>query len=169
MKATGVIRKIDSLGRIVIPKEIRRNLRINDGDSLEIYIYNDELLLKKYSMLDNLGEFATKLVDSFYKLFKKSIVITDKSKIIASSKNIRSNYIDKELSISIKELISNRIEYNNSLNIIIGSEKENIYFLPIVSSYDVLGSIILIDNNISDIDKNYIKLLNTFLLKNIEE
>ena len=74
MKATGVIRRIDELGRIVIPKEIRKNLRIKEGESLEIYVDNeDRIILKKYSLMKNMEEFVVLLADSLYSLIHKNI------------------------------------------------------------------------------------------------
>ena len=71
MKATGVVRRIDDLGRIVIPKEIRRNFKINEGDSLEIFVDSVGIILKKYSLLDNMVQNATILVDSVAKIIKR--------------------------------------------------------------------------------------------------
>lgn len=68
MKATGVVRRVDDLGRIVIPKEIRRNLRIRDGESLEIFVDNNDIVLKKFSIMKNVDEYASNLVDSLYSL-----------------------------------------------------------------------------------------------------
>ena len=89
MKATGVVRRIDDLGRIVIPKEIRRNLRIRDGESLEIFVDGDNIVLKKYSIMKNIDEYASNLVDSLYSLVKKSVVITDCDSVIACSGNVK--------------------------------------------------------------------------------
>ena len=86
MKATGVVRRIDDLGRIVIPKEIRRNLKINEGDSLEIFVDSSGIILKKYSLLDNMSEISASLVNVARKIYGKNIVITDKERVIAVSK-----------------------------------------------------------------------------------
>ena len=72
MKATGVVRRIDDLGRIVIPKEIRRSLKINDGDSLEIFVDTNEVILKKYSLLDDMVDLSKKLVNTVKKVYNKS-------------------------------------------------------------------------------------------------
>ena len=77
MKATGVVRRIDDLGRIVIPKEIRRNLRIRDGESMEIFVDSNDIVLKKFSIMRNIDVYACNLVESLYSLLKKGIVITD--------------------------------------------------------------------------------------------
>ena len=76
MKATGVVRRIDDLGRIVIPKEIRRSLRIHEGDSLEIYIEGkDTVILKKYSLVESVNNFITQYVESLYASSKKEIIV----------------------------------------------------------------------------------------------
>ena len=169
MKATGVIRRIDDLGRIVVPKEIRKSLKINDGDSLEIYVDNNKIILTKYSIIDNISFISKKIVDSYYKIFNKNIIITDKEKIIACSKNIK-EYENGNITSELKQLLISREEFLlNHQNIIITGIKENFFFKPIIVDSDVVGSIILIDNDISNYDKDIIRLISTFLIKNIEE
>ena len=169
MKATGVIRRIDDLGRIVVPKEIRKSLKINDGDSLEIYVDNNKIILTKYSIIDNISFISKKIVDSYYKIFNKNIIITDKEKIIACSKNIK-EYENGNITSELKQLLISREEVLlNHQNIIITGIKENFFFKPIIVDSDVVGSIILIDNDISNYDKDIIRLISTFLIKNIEE
>lgn len=86
MKATGIVRRIDDLGRVVIPKEIRRTLRIQDGESLEIYTGSTgEIVLKKYSPMETIGEYAVKYGKSMYETLGKGVVITDTDKIIAAN------------------------------------------------------------------------------------
>ena len=84
MKSTGIIRRIDELGRIVIPKEIRKNLRIKEGENLEIYIENDNIILKKYSLLKNLTDIAAIYVEVLNSLIKDNIVIIDSDTVIAA-------------------------------------------------------------------------------------
>lgn len=170
MKSTGVIRKIDDLGRLVIPKEIRRNLKVSEGDNLEIYINDDEIILKKYSGFDSIVTISKKLVDSFYKLFKCSIMITDKDKVISVSKDIYSNYQDLEITSSIKEYMNNRIEIVvNDINIVSGGNKSKCFIFPIISNSDVVGSIILINNSFSNDILGSTRLIGEFLSKNIED
>ena len=170
MKATGVIRRIDDLGRIVIPKEIRRSLKVNEGDSLEIYVDNNQIILNKYSIVDNISMLSKKIVDSFYKIFNKSILITDKEKIIASSKNLNDKYKDKYITSELKKILVDREEnIFDEIGIIIGGDKENIFFEPIIVDSDVVGSIMLIDNERIEFYKDIVRLINIFLVKNIEE
>lgn len=86
MKATGIVRRIDDLGRIVIPKEIRRTLRIQDGESLEIYTgLTGEIILKKYSPMESIGDYAVKYAKVMHETLGKGIVVTDTDKIIAAN------------------------------------------------------------------------------------
>ena len=90
MKSTGVIRRIDELGRIVIPKEIRKTLRIHDGDNLEIFIDNDEnIILSKYSRFGSINDFANSFISALQKFISCDVIITDKDKIIALSNNLK--------------------------------------------------------------------------------
>ena len=81
MKETGIIRRIDELGRIVIPKEIRKQMKINNGENIEIYISDDNIILKKYSTVKNIEDFIQILIDSIYTSCKFNIVVTDTSDI----------------------------------------------------------------------------------------
>ena len=164
MKATGVIRRIDDLGRIVIPKEIRKNLKISEGDSLEIYVDDSNVIFKKYSILDNMISFSTKLADSFYKVYNQGIIITDKDKIIATSKNMIT-YLSKELASSIKDKISSRKEISE-LGVITLDLETKYYISPIIVNSDAIGSIIVLDDVV---DKKTIDLLNTIFIKELEE
>ena len=164
MKATGVVRRIDDLGRIVIPKEIRRNLRINEGDSIEIFVDTNDVVLKKYSFLDNMVSFSSKLADSFYKIYKKDIIITDKEKVIATSKNLI-ECLNKDISDSIKNGITNRSNTYTSSNIINGFSSKY-YISPLIANSDAIGSIIVLTD---DIEEKSVSLLNTILIKELEE
>ena len=167
MKATGIVRRIDDLGRIVIPKEIRKTLMINDGDSLEIYVNNNEIVLSKYSFFNNIEVIAKKLVSVFNNIYKKKILITDKEKIIVCSKELESSYLNRNISNDIKKSIIDRIESIGNKKIV--DKMEKIYLIPIIVDSDAIGSIILISDLIDDNDKNIIKLLSAILIKNIEE
>ena len=82
MKATGIVRRIDDLGRVVIPKEIRRTLRIREGDPLEIFVDHDgEVILKKYSPIGELGEFAQEYADSLFEATGHIAIITDRDPV----------------------------------------------------------------------------------------
>ena len=168
MKETGVVRRIDDLGRIVIPKEIRRTLKINDGDNLEIYVTDDSIVLKKFCFLNNSFILAQKLVDTFYRLYHKDILITDKDKVIAASKGL-GYYINKSLSDKIIGLIDARNDCIRKNDIVNDGNIYNFYLYPLISSSDALGSVIVISDDITDLDKSIIKMISAFLVKNVEE
>src|SRR5690554_2807316 len=106
MKATGVVRRIDDLGRIVIPKEIRRSLRIREGDSLEIYADGtDSIILKKYSPVESVNTFVTQLVDAIHTSSKKEVIVTDNEKVIAAAGGFRKDIIGKKIDLRLDEKI----------------------------------------------------------------
>ena len=110
MKTTGVVRRIDELGRIVVPKEIRKNLRIKSGDSLEIYLEGENILLKKYSPIETLENVTENYVDSFNQVLKHNIIVTDRDKVVAISGNLKKKYLGK----SISEFTDRSIERRDS-------------------------------------------------------
>ncbi|MEG1149699.1 MAG: stage V sporulation T C-terminal domain-containing protein [Bacilli bacterium] len=156
MKSTGVTRKIDELGRVVIPKEIRRNLEIRDGENLEIFIDNDSVILKKHYQMHSSEELSNKLCNMVSNIIDVSILISDQEKIISSSNNLI-NLINKKLDKKIIEFIDNREIYeSNSLEKIKFNdvEIEGYYnIVPIISSTDSIGVVIII----SKTKDNYIK------------
>ena len=96
MKATGIVRRIDDLGRVVIPKEIRRTLRIREGDPLEIFTDREgEIILKKYSPIGELTEFAGEYVESLFETTRHIAVITDRDGVIAVSGSSKKDYTEK--------------------------------------------------------------------------
>lgn len=110
MKATGIVRRIDDLGRIVIPKEIRRTQRIHEGDPIEIYTNREgEIMLKKYSPLVELGEFATDYAESISAVTGGLACVTDRECVIAAAGPKKKEYIGKSLSKEIEDLIERRV------------------------------------------------------------
>ncbi len=154
MKSTGVTRKIDDLGRIVIPKEIRKNLGIRDGESLEIFTEEDSIILKKHSEIKKYEELSARLCELIESIFKVNIIITDRQKVIATSldKSLINQDIDKDLIY----LIDNREEYNGIKEIF--NYKNYVTIVPIIASIDSLGLIILLNNDDKDL-RNIAKLM----------
>ena len=112
MKATGIVRRIDDLGRVVIPKEIRRTMRIREGDPLEIYTDREgEVIFKKYSPIGELSSFATQYADTLHKVCSLSVVICDRDAVIACSGVSKKEYTDKSLSKELEDIIENRSLY----------------------------------------------------------
>ena len=156
----GIVRRIDNLGRIVIPKEIRDTLRIKNGDSLEINIEGEIVTLKKYSELNNLVEIETIIANLLRETLKKDVLITNKDKYIIGTKH---EYIDKKITNELLEILENR------QMIIQKSKDQNTLINPIIIKGDVIGSIIIISKE--EITENQIKtvtLLSNFLIKYIE-
>ena len=99
MKATGIVRRIDDLGRVVIPKEIRRTLRIREGDPLEIFVDRDgEVILKKYSPIGELGDFAQEYSDSLFESTNHVAIITDRDAVVGCREQLRSSGLIDRLS-----------------------------------------------------------------------
>lgn len=166
MKTTGVIRRIDELGRIVIPKEIRKNLRIKNGETLEILVENEDIILKKYSPLENLETVASKYVEIFNQVIKHNIIVTDRDKVIAIAGNLKKNYLDKEISNFTEHSIDRRDSFverqKKNFEFIDGVVEYGYYsFSSIVNNGDALGSVIIISNDfpISEADEKQAVIL----------
>ena len=153
MKSTGVVRRIDELGRIVIPKEIRRNLGIRDGENIEIFIENDSIILKKYYRMTTNSDLANNLCELIYNNFNDKIIITDREKILASAginADIKNHLLNSEY-LNIIEARETVIKENALLNIGEYTLNGNIVFIPIIALNDSIGLVIIIsDNNLKE-------------------
>lgn len=156
MKATGVVRRIDDLGRIVIPKEIRKTLRIKEGDPLEIFTEKDgDIILKKYSPIGELSNFATEYVDSLSKITGHIGIITDRDTVIAVSGTTKKDILEQKISSDLEKLFDTREKFiGNGDNSIFITEKGNKekeikpqVIVPIISDGDVIGSVVLISKD----------------------
>ena len=161
MKATGVVRRIDDLGRIVIPKEIRRTLRIGEGSPLEIFTEKDgEIVLKKYSPIGELSEFATNYAETLSKTTGHIACITDKDTIIAVSGGAKKEYLEQNISNELEQLMEDKEVYTSkensdiSMPITKNDKSDRKYnsqvVYPIISNGDTIGTVILLskDTNI---------------------
>ena len=109
MRATGIVRRIDELGRVVIPKEIRRTLRIREGDPLEIYTDHDgEVVLKKYSPIGEIATIAKDYTDSLYRTLGHVALISDRDAVVSSSGASKRDYVEKALSPEMEEILQGR-------------------------------------------------------------
>lgn len=109
MKATGIVRRIDDLGRIVIPKEIRRTMRIKEGDPLEIFVDREgEVILKKYSPISALSDFAKEYADSLSETLGTTVLICDRDIIIAVSGDPKKEYMQKPIGHIIEKVMDER-------------------------------------------------------------
>lgn len=149
MKATGIVRRIDDLGRVVIPKELRRTLRIREGDPLEIYTTTDgEVIFKKYSPIGELGDFASSYVETLSKTSGFGACITDRDNVIAVCGVPKKEFLEKSVSHDIEQLMNEKTIYNSAneskkILIVDSAEEYNAgVVIPIVSDGDTIGSVI---------------------------
>ena len=155
MKATGVVRRIDDLGRVVIPKEIRKTLRIKEGDPLEIFTDREgQVILKKYSPIGELSEFATEYAETLSKTTGHIACITDKDTIIAVSGGAKKEFLEQNISEELEQLMEDKEIYtskensNVSMPITKNDTNERKYnsqvVYPIISNGDTIGTVILL-------------------------
>ncbi|MCI9087726.1 MAG: stage V sporulation protein T [Clostridia bacterium] len=183
MKATGVVRRIDDLGRVVIPKEIRKTLRIKEGDPLEIFTDKEgEVILKKYSPIGELTEFATGYAETLAKTTGHIACITDKDTVIAVSGGSKKEFLEQDLSEELERIMEDKEKYtskeNNDLAVPItkNDNKERRYHsqivYPIISDGDVIGSVILLSKDsatkMSEIERKVAQSAASFLGSQME-
>lgn len=182
MKATGIVRRIDDLGRIVIPKEIRRTMRIREGDPMEIFTSREgEILLKKYSPVGELGEFATALVESMAQTLGELVCVTDRDYVIAVAGNGKKEFEGKLLDEQVQQAIDKRVyqvctnDKKEFVKVVQGEEKsfERQAFATILSHGDSIGSIIILAReNGTNSDEALLQVAKTaagFLGKHMEQ
>lgn len=163
MKATGIVRRIDDLGRVVIPKEIRRVLRIREGDPLEIYTSKDgEVILKKYSPINELSQFAGEYAETASSVLGSTVLVSDTDQIIAVSGTMKKDLLDKKIDHELDRLIQSK----NRLT------EQNRIVVPIISQGDSIGSITILpkdnDKILGDADLKAAEIGATFLARQME-
>lgn len=153
MKATGIVRRIDELGRVVIPKEIRRTLRIKEGDPLEIFTDRDELMLKKYSPIATIERFSEATARSLNDLSGKIAVICDTDGVLHAYGEGKRDFGGKSLSADMEKVLKDRRSYvasaaeGGDVIPLTAAKEEGItaqVIVPIVSSGDCLGAVALL-------------------------
>jgi len=157
LKATGIVRRIDDLGRVVIPKEIRRTLRIREGDPLEIFTDVDGVVvLKKYSPIGELGEFAKEYAEALAQSTGHITCISDKDQIIAVAGGSKKEFLDKSISPEVEKIIEGRALFSANkddskfTSILSEGTTEGYYgeiIFPIISEGDAIGSVIFLSPN----------------------
>ncbi|MCI8575526.1 MAG: AbrB/MazE/SpoVT family DNA-binding domain-containing protein [Bacilli bacterium] len=173
MKSTGVIRRIDELGRIVIPKEIRRHLGIREGENLEIFTEEDRIVLKKYSKMLEYGDLSSKLCEIVPSTMDLGLVITDRDKVVSFSSNVLLDLSKSEIDNQLLSYIQSRESYESKVNekMEIGDYEIEGYFYiqPIISSIDCLGLIILFkDQTFLKEEKQFAKFLAQMIANKID-
>ncbi|MEG1847758.1 MAG: stage V sporulation protein T [Lachnospiraceae bacterium] len=155
MKATGIVRRIDDLGRIVIPKEIRRTLRIRESDPLEIFTDREgEIILKKYSPIGEMGTFAKQYAESLAQVSGHTALIADRDQFIATAggyKNILGKSISKELEDKLGKRESVMARRGDKDFIMITDDPTDEYTIeaiaPIIAEGDMIGAVVLIETD----------------------
>jgi AbrB family transcriptional regulator (stage V sporulation protein T) len=185
VKATGIVRRIDDLGRVVIPKEIRRTLRIREGDPLEIFTDREgEVILKKYSPIGELSEFAKEYVESLHSSMEHVTCIADRDSIIAVAGAPKKELLEKRVSSALEKIMEDKAAVMLSLtgeskmiNITADEEGAPKYtsgvIAPIVSQGDPIGAILLLSKEpnvqMGDIEKKLAETAASFLGKQMEQ
>ena len=179
MKATGIVRRVDDLGRIVIPKEIRRTLRIREGDPLEIYTEKDGgVIFRKYSPMGDLQEFASQMCEAIGGATGRIAAIADRDSIIALAGAPKRDLVDKPNSSELERLMEQRKHYRYQAGdtVIRASENSDKYHLgvasPILSQGDLMGCVMLLleehDAPLSESDQILAQTAAGFLGKQME-
>lgn len=175
MKATGVVRRIDDLGRIVLPKELRRTMRIKEGESLEIYTDGDnKIVLKKYSPVNQMTDFVKEFTESMYTTNKRNIIVTDNEKIVAASGDFNVDLTGKKITKELEERLKNRnTQINNSgvsLNVCENYTINNASIVKPINVFgDVLGCVIVEGKpTITDSEKSLAEFGGLFMSRYLE-
>lgn len=188
MKATGIVRRIDDLGRVVIPKELRRTLRIREGDPLEIYVNREgEVILKKYSPLCELGNFAKEYTEAINEAVGKAVLMADRDSIIAASGVAKKEFLGKsigqgiELAMQERRSIMKRFADSPSPkgDIVYEDNGEDSYrflsqlVVPIISQGDTVGAIVIASKEsldaIGEVESKLCETAASFLAKQMEQ
>lgn len=180
MKATGIVRRIDDLGRVVIPKEIRRTLRIREGDPLEIFVDRDgEVILKKYSPIGELGDFAKEYAESLSESTGHIALISDRDTVIAVAGASKKEYLDKPIGAMLESCMENRkitIESSAGNHELMRDSNEMIgsfVAAPIVAGGDPIGTVVLLSKdesvNVGEMESKMVETAAGFLAKQMEQ
>ncbi len=180
MKATGIVRRIDDLGRVVIPKEIRRTLRIREGDPLEIFVDRDgEVILKKYSPIGELGDFAKEYAESLSESTGHIALISDRDTVIAVAGAAKKDYLDKPIGAMLESCMENRkitLESGAGVHELMRDNNETIgsfVAAPIVAGGDPIGTVVLLSKdesvNVGEMESKMVETAAGFLAKQMEQ
>lgn len=179
MKATGIVRRIDDLGRVVIPKEIRRTMRIREGDPLEIYTDKEGgVIFKKYSLMEGLNDFAAQLCETLNRTTGRVAVITDRDNCIAVAGIPRREILDKAISTQLEHLMEGRQIYQHKsgeARLSLCEEDSDLFLdtaAPILSEGDVLGCVVFagkeLDRDGTEVEYKLAQSIAAFLGRHME-
>lgn len=177
MKATGIVRRIDDLGRVVIPKEIRRTLRIREGDPLEIFVDRDgEVILKKYSPISELSDFAKEYAEALFDSLGNPVLICDRDAYIAVAGGSKKDYLNKGISSLIERIMEDRgsvlVNQNDGISLVEGSEETVSSYTvgPIIANGDPIGAVVIFskDGTITEVEQKAVETAAGFLARQME-
>ena len=175
MKATGIVRRIDDLGRVVIPKEIRRTMRIREGTPLEIYTgVGGEVIFKKYSPVGELSAFAEDYAEALAKGSSLTAAICDEDNIIAAAGSFKKELLGKDISSGLHSLIKERVRYAGGQGVVAvdGSGLLCAAAYPIIANGDVGGAVLLVSDTqdrAGESDVNLVLAAAEFLGRQMED
>lgn len=178
MKATGIVRRIDDLGRVVIPKEIRRTLRIREGDPLEIFVDRDgEVILKKYSPISELSDFSKEYAEALFDSLSNPVLICDRDSVIAVAGGSKKEYLNKNISDIVEKVMDERtsvlVTNESSVSIVEGNEETLASYTisPIVANGDPIGAVIILskDHSLGEVEKKSAETAAGFLARQMEQ
>ncbi|RFU66914.1 stage V sporulation protein T [Peribacillus saganii] len=177
MKATGIVRRIDDLGRVVIPKEIRRTLRIREGDPLEIFVDRDgEVILKKYSPISELSDFAKEYAEALYDSLGNPVLICDRDTYIALAGGSKKDYLNKGISDLIEKTMEERSSVlensKGNISLVDGMEEDIQSYTvgPIVANGDPIGAVVIFskDGSLGEVERKAVETAASFLARQME-
>ena len=178
MKATGIVRRIDDLGRVVIPKEIRRTLRSREGDPLEIFVDRDgEVILKKYSPISELSDFSKEYAEALFDSLGNPVLICDRDSVIAVAGGSKKEYLNKNISDVVEKVMDERssvlVTNESSVSIVEGNEETLASYTisPIVANRDQIGAVIILskDPSLGEVEKKSAETAAGFLARQMEQ
>ena len=179
MKATGIVRRIDDLGRVVIPKEIRRTMRIREGDPLEIYTASDgEVIFKKYSPIGELSPLAVQFADALAKHTPFAVVVCDRDHCVAAAGISKKEVLERRVADSLEEIMESRRTFilqdiSQKRTALEGIERYIAVAAPIISAGDITGAVVLLCTDEATLpaesDCKMVQVAANFLAKQMEE
>ena len=182
MKATGIVRRIDDLGRVVIPKEIRRTLRIREGDPLEIFTDREGgVILKKYSPIGELTDFSKEYAESLQQAIGHIVLISDKDTFVSASGAPKKDYLERKISTELESIMDGRkatLIVENGKTIPLHNDEENgVYasqvIAPIIAEGDAIGAVLILsktaDEKFGELELKLAETAAAFLGKQMEQ
>lgn len=159
MYSNGIVKRIDNLGRVVLPKDVRKKLNLHENDEIEIILNNDEIILKKYSTLLDYKRECEMFASNLEKIIGEKIIFIDKDKVIVASGKM-SSILDKNISSKLYELIEKREKVvDSNIEIVDNSSIYARIIIPLIVDSKVIGAILLCDTNINESKRKYEQVL----------